>query len=69
MAPLAGGGYRATSTDTDEPATEVDTRLGFSEATNFTKSFVRLSGSTPGDFRQASRGTRPDSTHDEVAVL
>ncbi|MGP4043034.1 AraC family transcriptional regulator [Streptomyces sp. 2A115] len=40
---------------TDAPVTVVARRLGFSEPTNFGKFFIRLTGTTPGDFRLVHR--------------
>lgn len=43
---------------TDEPVASISRRLGFSEPTNFGKFFVRHTGTTPGDFRDAHGGAR-----------
>ncbi len=40
---------------TDRPVSDIAGELGFTEATNFTKFFVRTSGKTPRAWRDASR--------------
>lgn len=42
---------------TDQPASLIGEQLGFSEATNFHKFFVRHEGVGPNDFRRANRST------------
>jgi AraC-like DNA-binding protein len=41
---------------TDEPVATIARRLGFPEPTNFGKFFTRLTGVTPGAFRQTHQG-------------
>jgi len=38
---------------TDQPVATIARRLGFSQATNFVKFFVRHTGATPGDVRRS----------------
>ncbi|MGI9595968.1 MAG: helix-turn-helix domain-containing protein [Acidimicrobiales bacterium] len=42
--------------DTNEPIAVIGGRLGFTEATNFTKFFIRITGLSPHDFRQLPPG-------------
>lgn len=41
---------------TDDPVSSIARALGFSEPTNFSKFFTRLTGTAPGDFRHLHRG-------------
>ncbi|HTI27627.1 MAG TPA: helix-turn-helix transcriptional regulator, partial [Kutzneria sp.] len=49
---------------TNLSAATIGQRLGFTEATNFTKFFTREAGTTPRAFREHERGTHLEALSD-----